>query len=456
MPIVQVEVEEVIEEEETILCEDCGDPTPESSQLFIDGSIYCVSCCWECDRCANTKSPRDELFYVQGDNWCEECFTDHASICSDCENPYQRPLIQVNGEQGVCNACIEEGYLLCRNCESYYHGDTDACPDCILVSCVDFGCGEEDSEGNDNDGCDYHYAERTAESRPEDRSGMPPDSEGPLEYRNPEPIHSYSYKPDPNFRGQGKLYFGMELEMEIRSPNKHFKDVARWADGILEPAKIAYLKHDASIGNGGWQGFELVTHPMDWDTWSNDNDILFDTLETLRTEYKARSWDAPTCGIHVHMSRDGFNDGSHTHNFLKLIYGNAENMMKFAGRVSTNYATFGDVYEPNKFGIPELNIDRKLRGGGTRSSAINTGNRETLEARFFRGNMKKSGILANIGLLHASIMFSGKSTVGQDDMTWSNLQEYIGAHASEYPDLVERAEKSKVFDLFGPSVSIEA
>jgi hypothetical protein len=95
------------------------------------------------------------------------------------------------------------------------------------------------------------------------------------------------------FKGESKtgLYLGFELEVEL-------PDVQRGAEyASLALDGVAQLKHDGSIGNG----FEIVTQPHTHSMYRDNSSTLWNTIETLRTEHKARSWDTDTCGLtHTH------------------------------------------------------------------------------------------------------------------------------------------------------------
>ncbi len=61
-----------------------------------------------------------------------------------------------------------------------------------------------------------------------------------------------------------------------------------------------YMKEDSSIGSGGYKGFELVSHPISFSSWS-DMKAFNNTLDYLREHQEARAWDASNCGLHIHV-----------------------------------------------------------------------------------------------------------------------------------------------------------
>jgi hypothetical protein len=178
---------------------------------------------------------------------------------------------------------------------------------------------------------------------------------------------------------------------------------------------------------------------------------LWQGLEYLRDNEQARSWDAESCGIHIHASRAGFKSGAHTHRWLTLIYKNAPEMMKFAGRKS-DYAKFNDVWQYDEYDRPYFSVKHKLdrRSHTERYSAVNTQNEHTLELRFFRGTTKPSGVLSAIELAHASIEYTRDMTLSDVKLgmlKWDWFYDYVETNNGFYPNLYERMSKVSHINL---------
>jgi hypothetical protein len=219
--------------------------------------------------------------------------------------------------------------------------------------------------------------------------------------------------------------------------------------------ELAYLKHDGSLSCG----YEIVTHPMSHDYYKNQAGDLWETLEHLRTYYKVKSWDTSTCGLHIHISRTGFNGGGHMHRFLNLIYSNQDFYQRLAGREESRWATFDDIMSQeivrdehgNRMTDDEgftlfqskRSIASKLNNssGTERYSAVNTRNRETLEIRIFKGTVNTNTIKSHLDLAHASVEYTRSLTVRnvrEGALAWIKFADYILAHADLYPELYER------------------
>jgi hypothetical protein len=272
-------------------------------------------------------------------------------------------------------------------------------------------------------------------------------------------IHDYSYRPDAIFHSVDKnerLFFGLEIEVEAGS---NLREASHYAHQ-LEALELAYLKHDGSLNSG----FEIVTHPMSHEFFKNEAQELWNVIEQLRSNsaYRVKSWDTKTCGLHIHISRTGFNGGAHMHRFLNLVYSNPDFYSTLAGRTSDQWAKFTDIYqreykrdangervwsEDTGYDITtkrtfahKLSADRN----SDRYSAVNTNNRETLEMRIFRGSVNGETIKAQIDLAHASVEYTRTLTVQdvrEGALSADNLMWYVFQHEELYPELSARIDK---------------
>jgi hypothetical protein len=230
----------------------------------------------------------------------------------------------------------------------------------------------------------------------------------------------------------------MGFELETQISNSNLTEAARYALHQLQDVEIAQLKNDGSIGGG----FEIVTQPHTYQAY-RDNTVLWDTIETLRKKYGARSWDSGTCGLHIHISRKAFANGRHTHRFIEFIYRNSDMMMKFGGRKSS-YARFNDVWGFDEFDKPIFTLEGKsdrdgdLRGG-EKYTAVNTLKRDTLELRFMRGTTNTNGVKASLGLAHAMVNYTRYLDENMADWyDWQAFVDYVNGIPYIYDELIQR------------------
>ena len=399
-----------VDEEATIECAVCEtDTNVDDAVTTVDNEQVCTDCCRICERCDAIHSENDEFGVVDGDcMWCMDCVNNAAYYCDNCENHSSGSTSRLRDRrENWCYDCLDSAYF-CEGCDGYY------------------------ADGCDN-GCDSDYDDSTRT------------------------IHDYSYRPDAIFHSTDKgerLYFGIEIEVEAGTKRIEAAEYANQLEGL----ELAYLKHDGSLNCG----FEVVTHPMSHDFYKNEAQDFWRVIEGLRSHYKVKSWDTKTCGLHIHVSRTGFDGGPHMHRFLNLIYSNQELYEALAGRSSDQWAKFSDIirrdYARDIVGnrvVDEYNdyilkttrsFMRKLNSdySSDRYSAVNTLNRETLEIRIFRGTVNGDTIKAHLDLAHASVEYTRVMSVPQvrdGALSPSNFVTYIKANEALYPELVARLAK---------------
>ena len=365
-------------------CNWCSRFIPDDDWLIISGETTCSDCRFACDRC-NEISLVDNSYTVDdSDNWCEICFNEMANSCGYCSN--------------------------------YFHQDTMTWMEDIGVSYCEY-----DTNNNSNwcEDCDLYYVNECTGRRCtiDDRT-----------------IHDYSYKPDTIFHPENaKLYFGIEIEAEAED-NEMRRMASEYAQ-TLEKQGLAYLKNDGSLDCG----FEIVTHPMTHEFFMNSEMALWSVLRVLKNDYAMKSWSTDTCGLHIHISRAGFNGGSHQHKFLRLVYHNQQLYQALAGRASTQWAKFDDVND----GEGKMSFRDKMnnRIGSDRYSAVNTNNTRTLELRIFRGSLNPRFIKSSIDLAHASVEYTRNLTVRNildGDLSAERFVAFIRSKPDVYPSLNQR------------------
>lgn len=287
--------------------------------------------------------------------------------------------------------------------EPVHRGNARSCPCCPPVltrddrdvhscddECDDYGCPFEDSEDMDDDGTISDL------------------------------VHHYSYTPHLNFRGTDPLYLGVELELS--TPYADTATVARQA--YRELGDVIYLKSDCSIQP---QGFEMVHHPMNYD-WAYEN-YPRDALRRLRA---AGAHPHSSCGMHIHVSRDGFASPAHTFKWMKWFYRHERTVTTLARRRGSNYAQFD-------------NTSQKLYGrhiakgafGAERYNAINASNEKTLEVRVFASTLNVRKLLAAMGLVDASVRYNAQVTANDilrgDAWNLASFKDYVHSFTKYAP-----------------------
>ena len=391
-------------EEQLINCNECGNEISQDDSFTTNsGDVVCSDCSRVCEYCERLYTSSDDWYNVDDQAWCEGCWSNESFTCNRCDYcvSSNRDGGTNVGDEYWCEDCVSNNATYCDECDEYY---------------LD-GRGCENCGGGDGK------------------------------------VHQYSYKPNPIFHGgnDNNLYMGFELEMSYGDESDNYRSTI--PDVLpLEQADVCYLKSDSSIE--GW-GYELVTHPHTLGAYERANN-LWNYIESCRTK-GARSWDTTSCGLHVHVSRTAFKSGAHTHRFLSLIYRNPREMMKLAGRKNSRYARFDDVYKPDEWGIPQFNLRDKVHAGSftERMSAVNTNNDYTLELRFFRGNMKREGIMSALELSHASVEYTRNMSVSDVKLgmlKWEWFADWVATNNGLYPNLYQRMSKVPSISLSTPTL----
>ena len=420
-----------MDEDNTRECVSCSSTIDDGDELIIDEHVYCTECAFMCGGCQSITDTERHIM-VRDELWCYDC----ASSCDRCEDGMPNDESCTVDNESWCNYCSENYSYYCENCcessseSTTYVGDTPYCEDCYSDNC--YYCDDCDESYHNDYPCDCRESD-TVEGKC---------CRG---YRSSGTIHDYSCKPAPIFKGISKrnMYLGFELETELPRVDSGSTFASRNLQGI------AYLKHDGSISNG----FEIVTHPHTHQEYRENSALLWNTIESLRKDYDARSWDTDTCGLHIHLSRDGFSSGAHLHRFIAFVYHNAPYMMKFAGRKS-RFARFNDVYTFDEYDRPVFSIKHKVghpdRYSSERYSAVNTQNSKTIELRFFRGTMKTSGVLSALDLAQAMVEYTRElrlDDVKLGALSWEWFADYVVSNNGLYPDLYSRLDKIQSVDI---------
>ena len=296
-------------------------------------------------------------------------------------------------------------------------------------SCYDCseGLNEEGAYSNEYDGClrcwDCHR-DYVNECESEQDDG------------EDENIRSYSYKPRANFLNddgtsslyaQRELYLGMELEVECTDGDR--SDGAR---KVLDTVNYGYghegavyLKEDGSLS----YGFEIVSHPATLGFYMNH--FPWQGISQLR-RLGFKSWNASSCGLHIHLSRAPFKSETHLSVFVMFLYKNSVPLIQFAGRDSRRYASWDKGQLLNAYNDwtsgdvqAEFSLPKFIKWGRTnedRFTAVNLRNRDTIELRFFRPSLRPETIMAALQLCDALFNYSSILTIR--DMTLNRALEF--------------------------------
>lgn len=335
----------------------------------------------QCMFCAEFETEDSELVY----GLCEDCADNHLLWCDYCgdrlSNMDRTTLEQyaeiVRREYRANRHVGNPVFWRTRRPVELQDSEDVACRDCSY-QCDN--CGLDWLYENNRDECCAVYGNNS--------------------------VHNYSYRPmfrfwklkDGALISHGShvasimtdLFMGFEIEVEHAS--NHADKFMDEAGEVAGDEKFVYLKTDGSLSDSG---VEIVTMPATLEAFTLR--MPWDALESLHSA-GARSWAYNSCGMHVHVSRAAFSP-SNLYKFLKFHSVNERWLAEYSGRTTSSYASWsnGDIETIDKH--TSQVVKGRLRG--TRYSAINMLNEDTIELRYFKGNILKNGILRNAQLVDA-------------------------------------------------------
>lgn len=325
----------------------------------IDGDWYSENYWFTCVSCDDSFSTYEQDGRSSCDEpWCENCGSDIAS-CDDCGG-----MITDEYDQVTLRAGRYDYQTYHRDCQPESHYCNHHEEECV----------------GDFDDCSYcHRTVLSYSTKFDDLDGLFFHNNGDISRR----------------ATPGVVYLGVEHEMlNERRSRDAMADI--FTDRIND--HYAILKDDGSVGD---EGFEYVSQPMTLETHRNFSDYWQWVDECKADGFIA--WDAKDrddklkCGIHIHVSRTGFTNRSHTARFVLAVYKFQDEMVKFSGRRSKRWADYAE-YERMQF------VDRaKGMSNPNRYVAVNCQNEHTIELRIFRSSMVKETVLAYMEITDALV-----------------------------------------------------
>jgi hypothetical protein len=240
-------------------------------------------------------------------------------------------------------------------------------------------------------------------------------------------INSYSYRPSMNFyklsnENENAPFFGIELEVERKNNNglKH-----KYMAGLIRHDHW-YFKTDGSLTDG----FEIVTHPMTFNYIKQSEKTFTDSMRLL-VENGYNSYDANTCGMHIHISKANFTTW-HLYRFLKFFVENKEFIVSISQRKMEKLKKWANIEDDNDTSL--IYKAKKKDGNSERYVAINLQNKATIEIRIFRGTLNINSFMKNIEFADALFMYTkenkdisldGFKMYLETTCDYSNLKKFI-------------------------------
>jgi Putative amidoligase enzyme. len=250
-------------------------------------------------------------------------------------------------------------------------------------------------------------------------------------------VHEYSYKPNARFQfggGEGaeqRAFFGVELEIDQRCGGP--LDVRDVPD-VAHP--LFYCKRDGSLNDG----VELVSHPGSRSWWTEQRGAIEVMMQRL-SQMGWRSHEVRTCGMHVHVSRDAFENSMHIYRFLHLVYRFPELALLVSQRQRHQMNQWATLRYNKK---PSLKSKAQLQLKGREwDQADNAGHYDgvnqtehTFELRIFNGTLNPKRFYKNLQYAWAALAFTA-DTMNLRHITAARFFKWVMEHSAQYPDLAD-------------------
>jgi hypothetical protein len=174
---------------------------------------------------------------------------------------------------------------------------------------------------------------------------------------------------------------------------------------------LLHFETDGSLSDG----FEMVTAPLGLD----DHARLWKVALSPTMTRNLRSHDTTTCGLHVHVSREGLSDLQ----VSKVVCfvndpDNRELIEGVARRYGTRYC-----------GVERKRLGTAHENDGNRYQAVNLCNSKTIEFRIFRGSLKYSAVLAAIEFTNAVVDFCNPTGAAGFNLKTPAFLDFINSMA---------------------------
>lgn len=396
-------------------CERCGEWHTNDDMCEVhdeNGNTlnWCEDCrdhnAWECEHCGNyftyevdSQDVHITTYGAVGADWCPDCVDNDARQCFDCGEYYSEDCIDEHsvyseGDVYVCESCIDDHYRTCQDCGilmhedyAYWPEDNDwdgpYCPDCWP---------------NHNGLSGYHH------------------TTGDIFHISPD-VRKSKWTLDADERKM--LFLGVELETDYNdNANAVANDVKScYSDSFVE------CKYDGSLNE---EGVEIVGQPMTPICILTNG--MWERIVDIVRDHGGTSYDAGTCGLHIHIGRDFFTDHDVVYRLDRMMHRFERQMIRFSRRNSgqmdwcrishddDDLASIKDVVERKKEW-------RKCKDWRDRYEAVNDCRPDTVEIRLWRGSLNMETIRATVEFTAGlAIVCNSMSDEFAEALTWGMLK----------------------------------
>ena len=334
------------------------------------------------------------------------------------ENP-----ISLNGSGWICQLAYQHNYFTCDNCDEVEHNEymrqaddrnnqyCEGCYDDITEYCED---------------CDYSYHSNRG-CQCNERSNLD-------EHHTKNPLHSLGKETSTKFDG-------VEIEMQCYQHQSRNEVVEMFRDCFNQEQTNVICKRDGSLDPQ--KGFEMSSTNCSFDYHKNH---FWNDFFDLKPARFCKAYDGSDCGIHIHTNRSYFSENNLR--ALNCFYNNPKNknlIVDIAGRDETDYCRF----------IPSVTFDDPIytrgddeNGRAYKYRVINYNNKDTIEVRIFRSNLKQLSFFRYLEFNHTvQEWIKETNPTRYEKITWVEYFDWLLKNLSkDFSNLLFFLSKRNHFD----------
>jgi len=321
--------------------------------------------------------------------------------CVNCGETLQKSKVYIFNGNSYCKNCLTEETVICDKCgkrilNRYDYGDDNIC---LCRKC-----------------CEKYYVIKKQNKL----------------------LHSYSYKPNPIFRGNGNRYFGVELEIDGGGTSE--ENVLKLINIANKSCENIYIKKDGSLNNG----LEIVTHPMTLQYHTHNMPWKSLVREASKIGYKSEN---NSTGLHIHINKNTFGNTIKEQEecIARILYFFESNwceLIIFSRRNAENLERWAKRYGWKKTPTDVFNYAKSKYKD--RYVCINITNFSTVEFRIFKGTLEYKTIIAALQLVDAICdvaLFLSDEEI--KNFAWSRFA--TGLNKDKYKILIEYLKKLRLY-----------
>lgn len=232
-------------------------------------------------------------------------------------------------------------------------------------------------------------------------------------------------------------YFGIELEIDsTRGPKNKMATQLNYLLNDCDYNKLVKFEKDGSLSDNG---IEIIFQPMTMNFINSKREVINKALKHIDT-HDYTSHDNGKCGLHIHVSRDAFEDDDLDK--IMLIFENFKNELITFSRRKESQMTW-TKFITDTVGWDKISYDYIKHNKDDCTGhhvVINNYNRNTVEFRLFRGTTNKITFYACIQLIDnlLSLVKERKDII---NLTWDEIINYN----PEYVELIEYNKKRRIY-----------